>query len=243
MTNNDAEYGLQSAATYKAAFEVAGIDVIDTNLHGFDVTDFAPIVSSVLAQKPDIFCMATSFYVTPLMEQLYHQGYEGKVISCTLDYYEEIIAKTSEEFVNGTIYQFPDFDDPKLLEEGVHFPNPGEFDAAFRMDHPNDWSAVAWEYPAILLNWLENAKAVGSADSTDVAEALRNNQQDFVFGGGDWWGSQLWGLDNALVGRWPVVVITDGKARIQEYGNVAGWLADNKDVLIKHMKELGLRTV
>ena len=98
VTNNDAEYGLQSTATYQAAFEVAGIEVIDVNLHGFDVTDFAPIVSSVLAKNPDVFCMATSFYVTPIMEQLFHQGYEGKIISCTLDYYEEIIAKTSEKY-------------------------------------------------------------------------------------------------------------------------------------------------
>lgn len=243
VTNNDAEYGLQSAATYKAAFEVAGIDVVDTNLHGFDVTDFAPIISSLLAKNPDVVCMATSFYVTPIMEQLYHQGYKGKIISCTLDYYEEIIAKTSEEFVNGTIYQFPDFDDPKLMEPGITFPDPGGFDAAFRKDHPNDWSAVAWEYPAILLNWIENAKAAGSVESTEVMASMKDNKQEFVFGGGDWWGSQLWGLDNALVGRWPVVVIENGKARIQEYGNVAGWLADNKEVLVKHMKELGLRTV
>jgi branched-chain amino acid transport system substrate-binding protein len=124
VTNNDAEYGLQSAATYKAAFEVAGIKVVDVNLHGFDITDFAPIVSSVLAKKPDIFCMATSFYVTPLMEQLYHQGFKGKIISCTLDYYNEIIAKTSKDFVNGTIFQFPDFDDPALNQAGVSFPNP-----------------------------------------------------------------------------------------------------------------------
>lgn len=243
VTNNDAEYGLQSAATYQAAFEVEGIEVVDTHLHGFDVTDFAPIVSSVLAKNPDVFCMATSFYVTPIMEQLYHQGYKGKIISCTLDYYDEIIAKTSKEFVNGTIYQFPDFDDPKLGEEGINFPDPAGFDAAFRKDHPNDWSAVAWEYPAILLNWLEAAKAAGTPDSEAVAAALKSNKQEFVFGGGDWWGSQLWGLDNALVGRWPVVVIEDGKARIQEFGDVAGWLSKNKDVLVKHMKDLGLRTV
>ena len=243
ITNNDVEYGLQSAATYSAAFEVAGIEVIDTTLHGFDITDFAPVVSSLLANKPDIICMATSFYVTPIMEQLFHQGYEGLIISCTLDYYEEIIAKTSEEFVNGTIYQFPDFDDPKLQEDGVNFPDPAGFDAAFRKDHPNDWSAVAWEYPAILLNWLEAAKAAGSVETEAVAATMLGNKQDFVFGGGDWWGSQLWGLDNALVGRWPVVRIVDGKARIQEYGDVAGWLAQNKDVLIKHMKALGLRTV
>ena len=244
VTNNDAEYGLQSAATYKAAFEVAGIKVIDVNLHGFDITDFAPIVSSVLAKKPDIFCMATSFYVTPLMEQLYHQGFDGKIISCTLDFYDEIIAKTSEEFVNGTIFQFPDFDDPMLNEPGVNFPNPGDFDAKYRKDHPNDWSAVSWEYPAIMLNWIEGAKAAGSVEPTEVLKALKSaSNPEFVFGGGRWWGADLWGLDNAVVGRWPVVVVEGGKARIQEYRSVSGWLDRNKDVLIRHMKELGLRTV
>jgi branched-chain amino acid transport system substrate-binding protein len=64
-----------------------------------------------------------------------------------------------------------------------------------------------------------------------------------VFGDGEWWGSQLWGLDNAVVGRWPVVVVENGKARIQEYGSVSGWLKKHKAVLIKHMKEFGLRTV
>jgi len=76
-----------------------------------------------------------------------------------------------------------------------------------------------------------------------VAEALTSQKQDFVFGGGDWWGSQMWGLDNALVGRWPVVTIVDGKARIQEFGDVAAWLSTNKEVLVKHMQDLGLRTV
>lgn len=242
VTNNDAEYGLQSTATYQAAFEVAGIDVIDINLHGFDVTDFAPIVSSVLAKKPDVFCMATSFYVTSLMEQLYHQGFEGRIISCTLDYYDEIIAKTSEEFVDGTIFQFPDFDDPKLNESGINFPNPGDFDAKFRKSHPNDWSAVAWEYPAILLNWLEGAKSAGSVDPTAVLGALRNNSQpEFVFGGGKWWGKELWGRDSVVVGRWPVVVVQGGKARIQEYGSVSGWLDKHAGLLAKYMKSHGLR--
>lgn len=244
VTNNDVEWGLQSASTYKAAFEVAGIKVVDVNLHGFDVTDFAPIVSSVLAKKPDIFCMATSFYTTPLMEQLYHQGYKGKIISCTLDYYNEIIAKTSKEFVNGTIFQFPDFDDPALLQEGIHFPDPNGFDAKFRKNHPNDWSAVAWEYPAILLNWIEGAKAAGSVEPTEVLKALKSNKKpNFVFGGGRWWGSELWGLDNAIVGRWPVVVIEDGKARIKEFRSLTDWLDKNNDILKKNMKALGLRTV
>ena len=244
VTNNDVEYGLQAAATFQAGFEVAGIDVVDMNLHGFDVTDFAPIVSSVLAKKPDIFCMATSFYTTPLMEQLYHQGFKGKVITTTLDYHEEVIAKTSEEFVNGTIHNFPSFDDPKLAEAGINFPNPGKFDSEFRKRHPNDWSAVSWEYPAIMLHWLEGAKAAGSIDSTSVLKALKSNPNPaHAFGPGKWWGKELWGRDNIVIGRWPVVVIEGGKTRIQEFGSVTGWLDKHTDVLIKYMKSHGLRTV
>jgi len=244
VTNNDVEYGLQAAATFQAAFEVAGIEVVDMNLHGFDVTDFAPIVSSVLAKNPDIFCMATSFYTTPLMEQLYHQGFKGKIISTTLDYHEEVIAKTSEDFVNGTIHQFPAFDDPKLNDKDINFPDPAGFDKEYLKRHPNDWSAVSWEYPAIMLNWLDGAQVAGSTDSNKVLKALLSNPNPkFVFGGGKWWGKELWGRDNVVIGRWPVVVIEGGKNRIQEFASVSDWLDKHSDVLIKYMKSHGLRTV
>lgn len=244
VTNNDVEYGLQAAATFQAAFEVAGIEVVGMNLHGFDVTDFAPIVSSVLDKNPDIFCMATSFFTTALMEQLYHQGYKGKIISSTLDYHEEVIAKTSQEFVDGTIHNFPAFDDPRLSDAGINFPNPKGFDAEFRKRHPNEWSAVSWEYPAIMLQWLEGAKAAGSIDSTDVLNALKNNPNPpHPFGVGKWRGKELWGRDNIVIGNWPVVVIEGGKTRIKEFGSVSGWLDKHSDVLIKYMKSHGLRTV
>ncbi|NQV45575.1 MAG: ABC transporter substrate-binding protein [Rhodospirillales bacterium] len=244
VTNNDVEYGLQAVATFEAAFEVAGIEVVDMNLHGFDVTDFAPIVSSVLAKNPDIFCMATSFYTTALMEQLYHQGFKGKVITTTLDYHEEVIAKTSQEFVDGTIHQFPYFDDPKLNEAGIDFPDPNGFDKEYRKRHPNDWTAVSWEYPAIMLQFLEGCKAAGTTDPTAALKALKSNPNPpHPFGAGKWWGKELWGSDNVIVGRWPVVEIEGGKTRIKEFGDVAAWLDKHADVLIKYNKKHGLRTV
>jgi len=244
ITTNDIEYGKQSAATYKAAFEVEGIEVLDTNFHGFDVADFAPIVSSLLAKNPDIFCMATDVYTTPIVEQLYHQGYKGKIVSCTLDGYQDVIAKTSQEFVEGLVFQFPDFDDPMLSGADVSFPDPAGFDAAFNKDHAGEWSAVAWEYPSILVNWVEAAQAAGSIEPQAVLEAMKADASPaHTFGPGKWWGSQLWGLDNAVVGRWPVVAINGGKARIQEYRSVYDWLNKNNDVLKKHMQALDLRTV
>ncbi len=247
VTTDDIEYGKQSAATYKAAFEVAGIEVLDTNFHGFDVTDFAPIVSSLLANKPDIFCMATDVYTTPLVEQLFHQGFEGKIVSCTLDLYEEVIAKTSQDFVEGLIFQFPDFDDPALeSNDQVYFPSPspGEFDAAFKKDHAGEWSAVAWEYPSSLQIWADTAVAAGSIEPMDVLETLKANPTpSHAFGPANWWGKDLWGQDNAVIGHWPVVTMQGGRARIVEFRNVYDWLQKNTDVLKKHMQELDLRTV
>ena len=138
----------------------------------------------------------------------------------------------------------PDFDDPKLNEEGINFPDPNGFDAKFRKDHPNDWSAVAWEYPAILLNWLSGAKKAGTVEPDVVLKTLKSDPKpEFIFGGGEWWGSELWGLDNAVVGRWPVVVIENGKARIQEFKSLTNWLDKHTPVLARHVKELGLPIV
>jgi len=243
-TTNDIEYGQQSAATYQAAFEVAGIEVLDTTFHGFDVTDFAPIVSSLLAQNPDVFCMATDVYTTSLVEQLFHQGFEGKIISCTLDGYHDIIEKTSQEFVEGLIWQFPDFDDPALNEETTNFPDAGGFYATFEERHAGEWSAVAWEYPSILLSWIEAAEKADSVDPQAVLTAMLENPTPMhTFKNAKWWGADLWGRDQASVGDWPVVVMQEGKATIQEFISVTDWVEANSDVLVKYMKAAGLTTV
>ena len=119
----------------------------DTVFHGFDVVDFAPIVSRLLTKKPDIFCMATGVYTTSLVEQLYNQEFKGKIISCTLDGYQDVIKKTNKDFAQVIIFQFPNFDDPSLTPQTTNFPNPSKFAETFNNRHPGEWSAIAWEYP------------------------------------------------------------------------------------------------
>jgi branched-chain amino acid transport system substrate-binding protein len=61
-----------------------------------------------------------------------------------------------------------------------------------------------------------------------------------VFGDAIWWGRELFGIDNALVGYWPVVTIQNGRARIVEFGSILEWWSEHKDVLIRHMRKMGL---
>lgn len=235
--------GLPSVATYLAAFEGAGLEVITRNIFDPATADFAPIVSSLLAKKPDVVCLDTCYadYVNLITEQLYHQKYDGKIISCTYDNYPQIIEKTSEEFMEGVIFQFPDFDDPALNAEQVNFVKPNEFYQEYNRRHPGTWTAVSWEYASIMDLWKVAAEKAGSVEPMDVLEAMKSEETaPHIFGPAQWWGKELWGIDNALVGAWPVVVIEEGKARIQEFKSIPAWWDTHADLMLKHMKQMDL---
>ena len=61
----------------------------------------------------------------------------------------------------------------------------------------------------------------------------------FPAGEAKWWGKELFGIDNALVGNWPVVAIENGKAVIKEYRSIPDWWDKNSETMIKHMEAMG----
>lgn len=239
MCAQDDALGLPSVATYLAAFEAAGIQMLEEPIL-FDpaTTDFAPVVTRMLAKNPQIVCLDTCYadYVHPVCEQLFQQGYEGQVISCTADFYEQIIEKTSKEFMEGFVFQFPDFDDPALNEDFINFQDPNKFYQEYSERFPGQWGAVSWEYAAIMDLWKSAAEKAGSAEPDAVLAAmLEGGRAPHIFGEADWWGKDLFGIDQALVGNWPVVVIQDGKARIQAFKSIPDWYDKHGELLKKHM--------
>ena len=239
----DDALGRPSVATYLAAFEAAGIEMVDDPLF-FDIstTDFAPVVTALLAKNPDILCLDTAYadFVHPICEQAFQQGYKGQIISCTADFYEQIIDKTSKEFMEGFIFQFPDFDDPALNEAQVNFQRPNDFFSIYAKRWPGEWGAVSWEYASIMDLWREGAEKAGSVEPQAVLKAMKAGGKGLhAFGEASWWGKELFGIDNALVGNWPVVVIENGKAVIKEYKSIPEWWAKHKDVMIKHFDAMG----
>ena len=239
----DDALGIPSVATYLAAFEAAGISNEDPILFDAATTDFAPIVSRMISLNTDIICLDTCYteFVHPLVEQLFQQGYEGKIISCTADFYQQMVEKTSAEFMEGFIFQFPDFDDPALGQDFINFDDPGGFFAEYNQRHPGEWGAVSWEYASIMDLWKWAAEKANSAEPGDVLSSmLESGQGEHAFGTADWWGEDLFGIDHALVGNWPVVVINDGKARIQEFKWIPGWYDEFGETLKKYFTQYNL---
>ncbi|MDI3338370.1 ABC transporter substrate-binding protein [Defluviimonas aestuarii] len=243
MCAQDDALGLPSVATYLAAFEAAGIEMLDEPLL-FDpaTTDFAPVVTRLLAKNPQIVCLDTCYsdYVHPIAEQLFQQGFKGQIISCTADFYDQMIAKTSKEFMEGFIFQFPDFDDPAMNADNVNFDDPNGFYAEYNKRHPGEWGAVSWEYASIMDLWKAGAEKAGSAEPEAVLAAMQEGGKGkHAFGDADWWGEELFGISNALVGAWPVVAIEDGKAVIKEFRSIPDWYTKHGELLRKHMSDYG----
>ena len=143
--------------------------------------------------------------------------------------------------MEGFIFQFPDFDDPALNAEGVNFDTPNEFYAEYvRRYGAREWSAVSWEYASIMDLWADSATRVGSAEALAVLGEMKAGRFAMhAFGHAVWWGPNLFGIDNALVGNWPVVAIEDGKARIKAFKSIPDWLNKHSKLLMRNLMVLG----
>ncbi len=183
--------GLPSIATYRAAFEVAGIELVAERLFEPSTTDFGSIVEYLMSAKPDLLCWDTAYepFVHALTIEAFRRGFEGSFLSCTCDNYPELIERTSAAFMEGFVFQFPDFDDPRLEESRVNFGDPGAFYAEFCRRFPGSWSAVSWEYASTLELWKSAVQRARSFEPFTVLATMKlGGVGHHAFGEAKWWG-------------------------------------------------------
>ncbi len=236
------ELGLPSLATYRAAFKAANIAVAKEIQYDPGLTDAAGLVQPMLDSGADILCWCTSYtpMVHAMTEYAHAKGFKGQIISCTLDYYDRLVARTSVEFMEDFVFQFPDFDDEKLTEKTFFFNRPKGFFDEYNRRFPGTWTAVSWEYVAILDIWHAAVEKCNSVNSVSVLAAMKQlGHVTHAFGPAHWWGESMFGIDNALVGDWPVVTLKNGKAKIAAFGSIPRWLQRHGDLLKREMSELG----
>ncbi|MEL7013441.1 MAG: ABC transporter substrate-binding protein [Pseudomonadota bacterium] len=234
--------GLPSLATYRAAFKAAGIEIVKEIQYPAAGAPAEDIVRPMLESSPDILCWCTSY--TPLVHEMTEYacsaGYEGQILSCTFDHYDRLVERLGTDFMEDVTFQFPDFDDPALTEKAFFFNQPKAFYDEFMTAHPGGWTAVSLEYVAILDIWHAAVQKAGTSNPASVLAAMKQlGEVTHAFGAAEWWGEALFGIDNVLVGDWPVVTIRKGRARIAEFGSVPGWLRRHETLLRREMEALG----
>jgi branched-chain amino acid transport system substrate-binding protein len=241
IISQDDEIGVAAIAWSDAGFKAAGINVEYAKPFGIDTTDFAPIVTAVLATKPDIISMGASYpeFQALICEQAYTQGWKGIITSACWDF-AAILAKVPKEFMQGSVSGFPDFDDPKLTKE--HH----EFWDAWRTRFPDhSFSEIVWEFMGGLDVWAYGVKKAGSVESEKVFKALKASETvPHSFGPGAWWGKEVFGVDNLLVPTWPITEIQGGKPAIVAWKSVQDWYGnkENRKLLFDCLKQWKMKT-
>jgi len=93
---------------------------------------------------------------------------------------------------------------------------------------------------AILDIWHAAVEKVSSVHPVSVLATMKQMEAvTHAFGPARWWGESFFGINNALIGDWPVVTLQKGRARIAEFGSIPAWLDRHEALLREQMEKVG----
>ena len=234
--------GRVALAYWRAGFDAHDFEIVKDEYFDAATTDFAPVVSSLLASKPQAVCLDTAYpsFALLLVEQLYLQGFKGRILHAGLELLPDMVKRTSVEFMEGAITFFPRFDDPNIGKFAPGFPDPAGFYADVEKTSPGGWNNTTWEFAACCEVWKRAVETANTTEPDALLASMRANPPTHIYGPATWWGQDLFGINNALVGSWPIVEVKSGKVDIVELGDQAAWYEKHKDLVVKRFREENL---
>ncbi len=246
VLSQDDSIGLTSQAWEVGSALVEGWEVVYDEHYSLDTVDFAPIVTAVLATKPDVVSLNLSYpdFVVSIIEQLFVQGYKGEISANYLDS-ESIFTKVPVEYMEGAVDSFPLFDDPHWGTDSVQHKFYNDWIKRYGPGAPDDVhrgiTGIDWDHVIMLKVWAQGVQLACSFEAEKVVEALRNADSiDSLLGAGKFTGAEMWGIDNMIATPVPVNEHKAGVKRVQEVLDFNEWFESRKEPIIAHVRSKGM---
>jgi len=255
LVTQDCIMSRQVGAWEIGAAKAMGFEIVYEEFFAVDTTDFAPIITAVMATKPDVIslCEAWPEYQTMMWEQLYLQGYEGVVVQNYADW-ETNLTKIPAEYAAArlAIDSFPLMDDPWWGETSWQMSFTRVWNKRYGPGAPEDvkrrMTGIDWDHMIWLIPWCIGAQIAGEETpgewpSNDAILAALRAQPSFptILGPGHMSGKEMFGIDNMIEEPVPMCMFnleaTD--KRIIAHLNFEPWYASIKDVVLKAVRERG----
>ena len=222
-----------------------GWEIVYDKHYSIETADFAPIVTAMLATKPDVVSLNLSYptFVALIIEQLHLQGFKGKISANYLDT-ESILQKVPKEYLEGAVDSFPLFDDPWWGEPSFQAGFYKEWLKRYGPGAPEDVkraiTGIDWDHVILLRVWAQGAQLAGSFDPDAILAALRKEAQiPTILGPAAMAGKDMWGIDNMLSPPIPINEVRSGTKRIQAQVNFDNWFNSRKEQIIKVVRDKG----
>jgi branched-chain amino acid transport system substrate-binding protein len=242
ITSQDTEDGSRWRKWYSIGADLAGVRTTYNKAFAEDTIDFAPIVSAMLATKPDLLCWDGSYmgFNALLTEQAYQQGFQGPIVASSADV-EILLSKVPSDWLEGKyITSFPDWDDPALGKKANAFWSTGR----------SKWGKIANGIGMFIDQcgyWEQGSKLAGSFDPVRVRNAILNAdelQSTYGPASAKWYANyskKLYGISNYILPKkWPVNVIRGGKGVVDGWIDYEAWFNKYGDRLMRRLSEEGL---
>lgn len=237
--------GLVGQAWEVAGAKSEGWDVVYNKHYSLETTDFAPVATAVLASKPDVVSLSLSYptFVTLLIEQLYLQGFKGKLSANYFDT-EAILQKLPAEYIEGAVDSYPLFDDPWWGDPSQQSEFTRQWIKNYGPGAPEDvhrhMVGVDWDHMILLQVWAHGAELAGSFDPDAILTALRAAETiPTILGPAKMTGKEMWGIDNMVSPPIPICEVRGGVKRVQSVVRYEQWFESRKDQLIGEVRAEG----
>jgi len=245
VASQDDVMGLTTQPWEVGAAKATGWDVVYDKHFSVDTTDFAPIVTDILATDPDVVSLDITWptFAVLIVEQLYQQGFKGGI---TANYFpvDELLAKVPADYIEGAVEGFPDFDDPWFQTPSPQHSFYEKWISRFGPGAPEDvhrpHNALDWDYNLMLEAWAWAAEDGGSLDPDDVLRTLREAKSiDTLLGPAVMSGEDMYGIQNMLSYPVSITEIRDGRKRIQARIQWANFWPAHAEAVVEHVKSTG----
>lgn len=228
------------------AAKAVGLDVVYDEFYAPDTTDFAPVVTAILATKPDIVSLSISWpdFIPLLMEQLYQQGFKGIVAANYIEP-EQALQRVPADWLQQikAIDSYPLFDDPWWGDPSAQHDFAAKWNARYGAGGPEDlkrpMNGIDWLYTPMLQAYLASVQKAGSIDPDKVLAAFRSlDTISTIEGPTAVTGEEMWGEKNMIS---PLVPNNEFRAdcnckRVQSLTRFETWFAAHKDAVIAEVR-------
>jgi branched-chain amino acid transport system substrate-binding protein len=229
-----------TAPWFLAAFEANDVDLVYYEKYSTDITDAAPLISAILAKDPDLICFGTppAGMDALFIEQLYIQGYKGKLLFSEF-LMSDFLAKAPLEWLEARkcIAAVATWDDPGLSDEANNFYDAwmARYGPGGPEDQKRSFYHLDWFDWVGLKVWQLAVESTGSLDSTTVRDWLL--AQDTIphpISPAAWWGEEINGNNNTCFYQYPITELKGGKNIVADMRSFTDWWnkGDNKRFII-----------
>lgn len=224
------------------AAQAAGWEVVYDAHFAPDATDFAPVVTAVLATRPDAVNLNITWpdFIPLIMEQLYLQGFEGPISANYIEW-ETVLQKVPAEWaekVHG-FDSYPTMDDPWWGEPSAQHQFVEKWAARFGPGAPEETgmplTGIDWLYVPPLEVWAHGVRKAGTFDADAVLEAIRSEYTIMTLEGpAIISGEDMWGIKNMMSAPVPTNEFKSycSCKQIVEWKRFEPWFQAHKDTII-----------